>query len=223
MKIPYEGLIYDIKKIFDNESNKIYDYMELIFNKIISLGNVNEIDIRESCMELYYGLSKNANRYSIHMSKIYDSHGINLYQVILKADTLTRIKESFYTVVKELMVYLEKEKRQVPRNNIQVAKRYIRNNLQEELSVTTVSEILGMNRSYFSHLFKKETGINFVDYVNVARIKKAKELLITTDYRIYEIAKMVGIESPNYFSILFKKIMGKSPNDIRSYEEDSPQ
>lgn len=184
---------------------------------------MNEIDIRESCMELYYGLSKNANRYSIHMSKIYDSHGINLYQVILKADTLTRIKESFYTVVKELMVYLEKEKRQVPRNNIQVAKRYIRNNLQEELSVTTVSEILGMNRSYFSHLFKKETGINFVDYVNVARIKKAKELLITTDYRIYEIAKMVGIESPNYFSILFKKIMGKSPNDIRSYEEDSPQ
>ena len=222
MKIPYEGLIYDIEKIFDNESNKIYDYMEFIFDKIISLGNVNEIDIRESCMELYYGLSKNAKRYSINMSNLYDSHGINLYQVILKADTLTRIKESFYTVVKELMVYLEKEKRQVPRNNIQVAKRYIRNNLKEELSVTTVSEMLGMNGSYFSHLFKKETGMNFVDYVNVARIKKAKELLVTTDYKIYEIAKMVGIESPNYFSILFKKIMGKSPNDIRSYKEDSP-
>ena len=65
--------------------------------------------------------------------------------------------------------------------------------------------------------------MNFVDYVNDVRIKKAKELLITTDYRIYEIARMVGIESPNYFSILFKKITGKSPNDIRSYENGSRQ
>ena len=155
MKIPYEGLIYDIEKIFDNEGSEMVDYVDGFFDKISSLGNTSEIDIREYCMELYYGFSKNAGRYSINMSKIYDSNGLNLYQVILKADTLNRIKKSFHEVIKELMACLKRENRQIPRNNIQLAKRYIRNNLAEELSVTAVSEMLGMNGSYFSHLFKK--------------------------------------------------------------------
>lgn len=220
IKMPYEGLVYDIEKVFDKKGDKLYDYITQFFEVISSLGNANEVDVRKYCMELYNGLSKNAERYHIDMSKLYDNHGSNLYQVVLNADTLTRISESFHAVANELQVYLKKEKRQLPGNNIQLAMTYICNNLAEELSVTAVSEMLHMNGSYFSHLFKKETGKNFIDYVNEVRIRKAKELLITTDYRIYEIAKMVGIESANYFSILFKKITGKSPNDIRLNENN---
>ena len=59
-------------------------------------------------------------------------------------------------------------------------------------------------------------GISFVDYVNLARVQKAAELLKNNHYKIYEICQEVGIQNPNYFSILFKKIMGISPNAYRN-------
>jgi two-component system response regulator YesN len=126
------------------------------------------------------------------------------------------IRSGFLAAASRFAESLGPSKKQSARKDILMAKDFVRNNLSEHLTVATVSEFLNMNASYFSHLFKKETGKSFIDYVNETRINKAKELLATTDYRVYEISAMVGIDSPNYFSILFKKITGKSPNDIRS-------
>lgn len=72
-----------------------------------------------------------------------------------------------------------------------------------------------MSESYFSHVFKKEAGQSFTNYVNFARINKAKDLLKNSDLKINEIAAMVGLENANYFSTLFKKLTGKSPNQYR--------
>ena len=72
-----------------------------------------------------------------------------------------------------------------------------------------------MSESYFSHRFKEETGLSFVNYVNRERANRAAALLLSTDSRVSEIARLVGIDNPNYFSILFKKWMGVSPNEYR--------
>ena len=76
-----------------------------------------------------------------------------------------------------------------------------------------------MSDSYFSSVIKKEVGISFVDYISQVRIRRAKELLRQKHVRIYEICQEVGIENPNYFSSLFKKIEGISPNAYRSLFE----
>ena len=55
-------------------------------------------------------------------------------------------------------------------------------------------------------LFKQETGINFVTYLNSYRIEKAKQLLTTTNMKIYEIAESIGFYSPYYFSKVFKEL-----------------
>ena len=84
------------------------------------------------------------------------------------------------------------------------------------LSVAEAAALANMSESYFSHLFKTELGLGFVDYVNHRRIERAKELLVGSDLRVSEIAGKVGIENPNYFSILFKKIVKLSPIDYRN-------
>ena len=95
------------------------------------------------------------------------------------------------------------------------AKRYIQQHYQEALRLEDVSSAAGFNATYFSTLFKKETGQNFMDYLTDLRIGKAKELLSGYDLSVQDVAEMVGYRDLKYFSKLFKKVTGVSPSDYK--------
>lgn len=210
-----DGLFYKIENLIEKDGVKLNKFIEDFFKSVQQLENVSETEARKYYLDLYTEIKNNVKKYDIALEKIKDEYGNSLYDIILKSDTKNKIKEGFDFGVNKIVLQMNGENIQIPRSDIQNLKNYICNHLADELTGSFAAEMLGMNVSYFSHIFKKETGQSFVDYVNYARIKKAQELLKSTDYRIYEIAKMVGIESPNYFSILFKKITGKNPNDLR--------
>ncbi|MBO4267358.1 MAG: response regulator [Lachnospiraceae bacterium] len=98
----------------------------------------------------------------------------------------------------------------------QDAKQYIADHYNEStLSVDEICSHLGVGASYFSAVFKKETGVSFVTYLTQVRMNEAQRLLDTTDEKSYIIAGMVGYEEPNYFSYVFKKHFGISPSKYR--------
>lgn len=92
---------------------------------------------------------------------------------------------------------------------------YIRKNYAQTLTLNGVAEYIHKSRNYFSYLFRQEMGIGFVDYVNKIRVREACRLLDTTDALSYEIASEVGFDNYKYFSSVFKKIMGCSPDKYR--------
>lgn len=96
------------------------------------------------------------------------------------------------------------------------AKEYVHNNYaEEELSLDDICQVLGVSNSYFSTIFKKETGSSFVSYLTDYRMERARDLLIETDEKSYIIAKSVGYTDPNYFSYVFKRRFGVSPSKYR--------
>ena len=96
------------------------------------------------------------------------------------------------------------------------AKQYIADHYGEStLSVDEICSHLNVGTSYFSSVFKKETGMSFVTYLTQIRMNEAQRLLDTTDEKSYIIAGMVGYEEPNYFSYVFKKHFGVSPSKYR--------
>ena len=97
--------------------------------------------------------------------------------------------------------------------NVQV---YIRHNYQKYLTQEFVASLFYLNRSYLSTLFRKKTGMKFVDYLNEVRIEKAKELLCSSDRKMYQISKAVGYDNPKYFFRIFKKKTGCSPEQYRN-------
>ena len=88
-----------------------------------------------------------------------------------------------------------------------------RNYADCELSLQSVCSYLNISTSRFSSIFKTVTGTTFMDSLSKLRMQKARELLENTDLRNYEIAEKVGYNDPHYFSIAFKKTIGKSPTE----------
>lgn len=96
------------------------------------------------------------------------------------------------------------------------AKEYIHDNYSnEELSLDNMCKILGVSNSYFSTIFKKETGNSFIGYLTEYRMEQAARQLIETDEKSYVIANNVGYTDPNYFSYVFKRKFGVSPSKYR--------
>lgn len=91
----------------------------------------------------------------------------------------------------------------------------IDSDLTADLSLKTQAELLNVNPSYLSNLFKKETGSTLTDYVNRKRIEYSIFLLNSTSMQIQAVAQYCGISDVNYFTKIFKKQIGKTPTKYR--------
>jgi AraC-like DNA-binding protein len=96
------------------------------------------------------------------------------------------------------------------------AKNYILEHQNEELSLGQVAKAVNASSFYFCKLFKKATGINFIDYISRLRIDKAKNLLLNPDCLISEIAFEIGFQSLTHFNRVFKRMTGLSPSRYRA-------
>lgn len=97
-----------------------------------------------------------------------------------------------------------------------IMKKEIEDNISNpQLSLTLLSDKMGLSIGYLSNLFKKLIGVTFQEYVFNERMERAKIILLSTDMKNYEIAQAIGFEDPNYFSTAFKKKYGMSPNQYK--------
>ena len=88
--------------------------------------------------------------------------------------------------------------------------------LTADQSLNTHAEILEVSPSYLSTLFRKETGLTLTEYVNRKRIEYGILLLNTTSMQIQRISQHCGISDINYFTRIFKKMVGKTPKEYRN-------
>lgn len=94
-------------------------------------------------------------------------------------------------------------------------KEYIAENYQDGITLSEMAKSFNISTGHLSNLFHEKTGESFSDYLNMIRLNKAKELLKTTDYKIYRIADELGFNDAYYFSSWFKKLVGASPTTYR--------
>ncbi len=121
--------------------------------------------------------------------------------------TLQYLKESV-----ELMV---EERRERSTRPVRVIREYLDKHYMEEINLNQLSELVEMNASYVSSIFKKETGMSYSEYLTDLRIEKAKGLLVDTSDSIEVIAEKVGYHQARYFSRQFSKMVGLKPFEYR--------
>lgn len=97
---------------------------------------------------------------------------------------------------------------------VKAAIRYIADHYAEPMSITDVARSVSLNPVYFGALFKKETQMQFRDYLNMIRLNQAEDLLRTGEWNVTEVALRCGFNDVFYFSRVFKKVKGVPPSKM---------
>lgn len=100
--------------------------------------------------------------------------------------------------------------------SIRSAIRYMEEYYMEPITLEEIAGYVGVTPQHFSKMFKKEVGVNYIEWLTNYRMDIAKELLIEGKNAIKEICYQVGYSDPNYFSRIFKKVVGISPKEYAS-------
>jgi len=139
---------------------------------------------------------------------------------VTRIDKNNSIKENF-DIIEEMCIQLCDRIHSSTTNQtnqlISNIQEYIDENYMDpSLGLNKISNEFNISEGYFSHLFKEQTNINFVDYLEKVRIDKALELLKDEKLSINSISEKVGYNSAQSFRRAFKRVCGLSPTAIRN-------
>lgn len=91
-------------------------------------------------------------------------------------------------------------------------------NIYQQITLSETAKEIGVTGAYLSTIFKKETGLNFIEYVNMQKIEMAKAMLDKGKF-VYEVSAILGFENVTYFSKVFKKYSGTSADNWRKEKD----
>lgn len=141
---------------------------------------------------------------------------MELYNRLLVIDTLPEMRRFLFNLIRRLTAAMAERHSRQTGKLISDIKEFLGSNYADSnLNLNLTAHRFHVNSSYLSRKFKEETGQSFIDYLSRLRMNRAVTLLRDTDNRNYQIAEMVGIADPHYFSLFFKKHMGMSITEYR--------
>lgn len=239
----YKLLILDRNKNIENEKELIVNLLKNIKEKVSNL-NYLTFNTEEKFYVLFYfdsineDINKNLCKALNEKGKVFLSKGLNVYifeetmDINKLREQSKRFKKIHKNIIdeKEQKIYnlsLKKELSDALEKNtqtnltaIKLAKEYIIKNFNKNITLKEVADAVFLSQNYLSELFKKELNEGFYDFLSNYRINVSKQLLLTTNLKVYEIAERVGYNDSITFGRAFKKITGTTPNSFRNGTND---
>jgi len=129
--------------------------------------------------------------------------------------SFTKFKEEKTKEFHELIELLNHVKYQKEKNSIQEIEAFLRENYDKDFTLQEIADRFFLSREYISRKFKHQYNETITNYMTTIRIDKAKELLENPHLKVYEISFKVGYQNEKYFSKVFKKVVGMTPNEYR--------
>ncbi|WP_413408952.1 AraC family transcriptional regulator [Paenibacillus amylolyticus] len=126
-------------------------------------------------------------------------------------------------VLKAILLIIDRQSRQqLPSGEIvgsntlaESIKDYLDTNYRQNIKLKELADQFHIDFYYLIHMYKNHYGTSPYHYLIQRRMGEATRLLVSTNKKVWEIAKLVGYDNPNYFTILFTKTVGESPRSFR--------
>ena len=229
-------LYRDLSGFYKGQDHVAFDGIDKVLCNTIKTGNEEDVarilgQINEKVIQtnldpeyiktFYWNLIYEINmiRISIKNLEVNErelSHDISsLYKLIDNATQVKEIQNLLEEVAESVVHRINRYNKKNINQILQKAMDYICENYTVSITLNELAEHTYVSTYYLSRMFKKELGKNFVEYLNEVRIEKAKELLKDNKYKTYEVAELVGIQDPHYFSKIFKKYVNMTPTEYK--------
>ena len=191
--------------------------LKIIFNGI--LDNLHEMNLSRNVIsnlmiELFIMINEFFESYGVGVREIM-KNSYHSYQQLVNIESIGDAKKWVTQIKEDLIEYIKREDAILYPRIISRIKNYIEKHFDEELSLKEVADAVSLNPSYLSTILKTYTDMSYSVYVAQVRVGKAKKLLETTDYKVYEVGEKVGYTNIYYFNRIFKKIAGLSPGEYK--------
>lgn len=200
----HAGRIYAYMEI--NDTEKLSKVIDAFMQSMLTADNTPE-KAKIACINLVRDVRSRFNR-SVADKKPEDYITDGFISGLGDMDSLWEMLEAVRNKFKEVSdSYFGKTTKSTMERVVQ----YVRANYNQELRLEMLAGIFGYNSAYLGKVFHQYTGENFNNYIDEIRISEAKRLLESEEYKVYEVAEMVGYSNINYFHNKFKKYVGMSP------------
>lgn len=192
-------------EIFMNEADKI-GLWSLDVRKAVKIAEKDLIHLIDRLMDDRMISLSHLMELRLHMTGMYKITEIPVFKAFL---------ESFIVKLTGFISFNNN-------SNILIKKTmdYVNQDITRNVSLKELADKMFLNYSYLSQLFKKETSLNFSEYLVLVRMEKAREMLCDVRLKIYKIANNLGYSSAKHFSNTFKKIYELSPSEYQSLYTD---
>lgn len=212
-QLPYEDIYALFQLMGADNSGLITEKISKIFQKkVLQRYNINyTVHLCEALVEMIDEYERVIRPYlgeeaidTDCLRNLFDYPGMREYIQALQQQLL-RLNQHYY----ELKCSYRNSQ------DLNEAIRYIHANYHKPLDLAMVSNHVSLNYAYFSNLFKKNVGKSFAEYLRDVRLDKARKLLVDTDYKVADIAAMVGYENYKSFTRVFREVMRMQPTEYR--------
>jgi two-component system response regulator YesN len=181
------------------------------------LGLLQKLPSPEEIEKTIYSLGIQIVNYLLKNTLLKDEY-VSMKEVFgltSKSTNFFELKQEVYEWVKKVLHTLEEMNSTQNADQIDLAKNWIMTNLDQNITIQKIASHVYMNPTYFSEYFKTQTGETVLDFVTRIRIEKARELLLSTDLKIYDISEKVVYSDTKHFSKLFKRQYGETPSKYK--------
>jgi two-component system response regulator YesN len=212
----YKNISIDLEILNEHlvckRKDKAFQLIEELFNHVLLIDGITPGDIQNISVEILYNISSSYKK-AVRNENI--PHDLEiLFSDVTKIKTSSQLISWIKMILSKTIDYLSFcEENQNPL--IKHIIKYIDAHYYNAISLKAISYMFNVNASYLGQLFKNETGELFTNYLNEVRIKKAKEMLVQTNLKIYDISNKVGYVNQSLFFRTFKKLSGVSPEEFR--------
>lgn len=198
--------------------NEAEAFIRQFFHYLIENGG-KEVNVQTSIMQLYSTIQHEILHAGMDPTVLYK--GRNMYEELSQIrDREWIIRWMVDQVITPYITFIENNMNLEMKQLVDEVVQYIQDHYMEDISLESCADHVGTTAYTLSKAFKKVLAINFIDYLTTVRIDHAKELLLSTNLKINEIAESVGYRH-SYFNRIFKKQIGVPPSQFRKMKSNS--
>lgn len=215
-----------LKEVFDKRSDELKIALKAMNNKTVYSITAEIISALHTSIN---NNIKNCNRnllilssyltgivisLDVNVDRIFEE-GKELYGTFRQLETIEKIKECIEAFFRRIMENLKDRQKDSNNSYVDKALECIKENLNGEISLTTVADSLYVSSNYLSRIFRQKMGEPFIEYTIRLKMNEAKRLLETSNQKVYEIANELNYKDVNYFTKTFKRTFGVTPSEYR--------
>lgn len=200
------------ENLIEENEGELHKYIDQLMKELGMKKFLSPLTMQNLVLEWMQLVFLYLHKYQIEANRLFATDKYR--QLYEKAEkNLSGCEEYLHYIVSESLKY--RQQMSESEDIIEKIEQFIWDNLGENLTRASLTKVVYLNPDYLAYVFKKAKGISLIRYINNCRMEKAKELLLTTDENIYNIALQVGFPTSSYFAKQFKNYFGTGPSEYR--------